>query len=215
LSNIDPSLSWTEHLVHIFKTCRLHYQRNLLNRKFSNQVTKLMQNILTAESYEEVQLIINEITLFNEKEINVGETTNIAESAHADINRDGKELSLMNAIEKLDIRKFTTCKIQDKYGIAKTGRNNGPISHALQSIKHYDKKRNQQSSTNKNKRIKSNSTKGNSTKDNSLSQLEQQILLEERQLEIEERKEKLREKKLQNYEKARELGIEKELGYED
>ncbi|CAG8808004.1 10895_t:CDS:2, partial [Racocetra persica] len=29
----------------------------------------------------------------------VGETTNVAESAHADINRDGKELSLMNAIE--------------------------------------------------------------------------------------------------------------------
>ncbi|CAG8852096.1 15495_t:CDS:1, partial [Racocetra persica] len=29
----------------------------------------------------------------------VGETTNNAESAHADINREGKELSLMNAIE--------------------------------------------------------------------------------------------------------------------
>ncbi|CAG8658696.1 6466_t:CDS:1, partial [Scutellospora calospora] len=50
---------------------------------------------------------------------------------------------------------------------------------------------------------------------NSLSQLEQQLLLEERQLEIEERREKLREVKLHNYEKACELGIEKELGYEN
>ncbi|CAG8612356.1 24201_t:CDS:10 [Racocetra persica] len=160
LSNIDPSLSWTEHLVHIFKTCRLHYQS--LNQHCSKIDT-------------EIWCI-------------VGETTNIAELAHADINRDGKELT-----RRLDIQKFTTCKIQDKYGIAKTGKNNGQISHASQSIKCY----------------------GNSTKDNSLSQLEQQILLEEWQLEIEERKEKLREKKLQNYEKACELGIEKELGYED
>ncbi|CAG8819674.1 20039_t:CDS:2, partial [Dentiscutata erythropus] len=72
LSNIDPSLSWTEHLVHIFKTCRLHYQS--LNQHCSKINT-------------EIWCI-------------VGETTNVAESAHADINRDGKELSLMNAIEK-------------------------------------------------------------------------------------------------------------------
>ncbi|CAG8738553.1 1487_t:CDS:1, partial [Gigaspora rosea] len=50
---------------------------------------------------------------------------------------------------------------------------------------------------------------------NSLSELEQKIWLEEQQLEIEERKEKLREKKLHNYKQTRELGIEKELGYED
>ncbi|CAG8717429.1 8389_t:CDS:2, partial [Scutellospora calospora] len=95
---------------------------------FSKQAITLMRSILTAESSEEVQLILDEILLIDEPGIEdwinfynqpwilaslnqhcsqidtltwclVGETTNVAESAHADINRDGKELSLMNAIE--------------------------------------------------------------------------------------------------------------------
>ncbi|CAG8559090.1 10819_t:CDS:10 [Cetraspora pellucida] len=136
-----------------------------------DSTTQLMQNILTAESFEKIQLILNEISLIDEAGIEglsqhcskvnpeiwyiVDETTNNAELAHADINHEGKELN--------------------KYGVAKTEQNNGPISHALQSVKRY----------------------------------------EERQLEIEERKERLREAKLLNYEKARRLGIEKELGYDE
>ncbi|CAG8731831.1 44520_t:CDS:2 [Gigaspora margarita] len=181
-----------------------------------------MQNILIAESSEEVQLILNEISLIDKAgiEVNpeiwciVGKTTDNAESAHADINREGKELSLMNAIEKArkhDMRKYKTCEIQDKYGVAKTGQNNGPIFCALQSVKRHDKKRTlkQKSTSNKTKRIKSNSTEKH------LLELVQQISLEERKLEIEERKERLRETKLLNYEKARQLGIKKELGYDE
>ncbi|CAG8550139.1 8924_t:CDS:2, partial [Cetraspora pellucida] len=50
LSTINSSLSWIDHLIHIFKTCP----------------TQLMQNILTAESFEEIQLILNEISLIDE-----------------------------------------------------------------------------------------------------------------------------------------------------
>ncbi|KAF0489081.1 cobalamin biosynthesis protein cobt [Gigaspora margarita] len=64
-----------------------------------------------------------------------GETTNVAKSAHADINHEGKGLNLINAIEKalrFDNRKFMICTVQDKYGVAKTGRNNGPVAKATQ-----------------------------------------------------------------------------------
>ncbi|CAG8775076.1 7459_t:CDS:2, partial [Racocetra persica] len=120
---------------------------------------------------DEVQSLFNQIKISNENDIE-GETTNVAESAHADINREGKGLNLINAIEKalrFDNRKFITCTVQDKYGVAKT-------------------------------------------EEDSLTLLERQIALEEWRLELEERKEKLREKKLLNYEKARELGVEEELG---
>ncbi|KAF0333005.1 cobalamin biosynthesis protein cobt [Gigaspora margarita] len=218
LSEIDSSKDWTEHLIYIFKTCRLLYRRNVTNQKYSNKTKNLMQNILTAESQYEIQNLLNQITLSSEDGVKdwvefynrpwilaslnhcysqidittlniIGETTNAAESAHADINREGKGLNLMNAIkraQKFDNRKFITCAIQDRYGVTKTGRNNGPIAKAAQSIKRHD----------------------------SLTQLERQISLEERQLELEERKERLREQKLLNYERARELGVEKELGYQ-
>ncbi|CAG8687717.1 9522_t:CDS:2, partial [Scutellospora calospora] len=137
-----------------------------------------------------------------------GETTNVSESAHADINREGKGLNLLNAIkkaQKFDNMKFTTCAIQDKYGVPKTGKNNGPIAKATQSIKTPNKQL-----TNKKKRNKSISNESN---EDLLTQLERQISLDECQLELEERKERLKEQKLLNYERARELGVEKELGY--
>ncbi|CAG8471127.1 39254_t:CDS:2 [Gigaspora margarita] len=105
----------------------------------------------------------------------LGETTNAAEFAHADINCEEKGLNLMNAVKKLiyniilfiiraqkfDNRKFMTCAIQD--------------------------------------RCKSISNESN--EEGSLTQIERQISLEE-------------EQKLLNYERARELGVEKELGYQ-
>ncbi|CAG8791878.1 3822_t:CDS:2, partial [Gigaspora rosea] len=98
---------------------------------------------------------------------------------------------------------------QDKYGVVKTSRNNGPVAKATQSIKRHDKKRAPKKQlTNKKKRNKSSVNE----EGDSLTLLERQIALEERRLELEERKEKLREKKLLNYEKAHELGVEEELG---
>ncbi|KAF0454575.1 hypothetical protein F8M41_001565 [Gigaspora margarita] len=105
LSTIDSSLSWIDHL------------------KFLKLVVYIIN-----ESSEEVQLILNEISLIDEAgiEVNpeiwciVGETTNNAELAQVDINREGKELSLMNAIDKArkhDTRKYKTCEIQDNMGL--------------------------------------------------------------------------------------------------
>ncbi|CAG8833396.1 7481_t:CDS:2, partial [Racocetra persica] len=112
--------------------------------------TQLMQNILTAESFKEIQLILNEISLIDKAGIEdwlqfYNQLWVLASlSQHCSkVNSEiwyivGKELSLMNTIEKaqkLDMRKYINCEIQDKYGVAKTGQNNEPISHALQSVK--------------------------------------------------------------------------------
>ncbi|CAG8842353.1 33861_t:CDS:2, partial [Gigaspora margarita] len=80
---------------------------NISNQRFSKQAIQLMRSILTTKSSKEVQLILNKISLTDEAriEINpkiwyiVGKTTNIAESAHADINHNEKELSLINTIK--------------------------------------------------------------------------------------------------------------------
>ncbi|CAG8816184.1 13208_t:CDS:2 [Gigaspora margarita] len=162
-----------------------------MNQKYSNKTKNLMRNILTVESQNEIQNLLNQITLSSEDGVKaslnhcysqiditkwniIGETTNAAESAHADINS-----------QKFDNRKFITCTIQDRYGVTKTGRNNGPIAKAAQSIKRHDKKRTSKKQlTNKNKCSKSISNESN--EEDSLTQLESQISLEERQLELEE-----------------------------
>ncbi|CAG8774177.1 8023_t:CDS:2, partial [Gigaspora rosea] len=66
------------------------------------------------------------------------ENTNTAESAHADANHEGVQMSLLLAIKKrkrLDDRCFVTCKYQDKYNILKTRRSSGPIAKATKTIK--------------------------------------------------------------------------------
>ncbi|CAG8803833.1 14162_t:CDS:2, partial [Cetraspora pellucida] len=116
-------------------------QKIILKQAIKLYEAKYFQIYLT---YKPVQGKINvfELNKYDKNHQIIGKTTNVTELAHADIKHDGKELSLMNAIEKaqrLDIQKFTTYKIQDKYEIAKTERNNRLISHASQSIKYYDK----------------------------------------------------------------------------
>ncbi|CAG8578077.1 18729_t:CDS:10, partial [Racocetra persica] len=66
------------------------------------------------------------------------DNTNVAELCHANINRDGKSLSLLNAIIKAkfyDEKHFTTCNIQKNYGISNTEKNKSLITREKQSIK--------------------------------------------------------------------------------
>ncbi|CAG8780329.1 6720_t:CDS:2, partial [Dentiscutata erythropus] len=127
--------------------------------------------------------------IMNNKHTNVDFDLNIFQTI-----KNAEELQSIQAntisARRLDMRKYKTCETQDKYGITRTGTNNGPIFRAIQSIKRYDKKctLKKKSTPNKSKQIKSKST---STESTSLDELERQISLEECRLEIKERKERL------------------------
>ncbi|CAG8839584.1 29209_t:CDS:2, partial [Gigaspora margarita] len=72
------------------------------------------------------------------------DNTNVAEACHSNANRDGKFLSLENAIliaKRYDTRNFITCNTQKKYGIRKTGKNLGVIAREKQAIRRSAKKR--------------------------------------------------------------------------
>ncbi|KAF0381414.1 hypothetical protein F8M41_012107 [Gigaspora margarita] len=154
LHSIDKNLSWDEHLCHIFKSCHIHYCRNIKNSHYSSKNKELMYELLEANTFKCVDEIFDKLKASNELNINdwisfyntswvkaslnllfshmdteiwnkVPENTNVAEASHANINRDGKALSLENAILKAkhyDEHYFAICNIQDKYGISKSGK---------------------------------------------------------------------------------------------
>ncbi|EXX50481.1 hypothetical protein RirG_270430 [Rhizophagus irregularis DAOM 197198w] len=129
LHKIHNSLTWEEHLLHIFKSCHIHYNRNVKNNKYSYQLKKLMYEFPNASTTERVNQIFEELEASDESTIkdwiafyskpwvraslnpiysfialdiwqNAPDNTNVAESCHANCNRDGKALPLEAAILK-------------------------------------------------------------------------------------------------------------------
>ncbi|CAG8743400.1 15566_t:CDS:10 [Cetraspora pellucida] len=72
---------------------------NLYNKHFSKEIYNLAKSIINAPSQELVKSILNEIENSNEPEHHIwrkyGNNTNMAESAHALINKEGKQLKLI------------------------------------------------------------------------------------------------------------------------
>ncbi|CAG8853676.1 30975_t:CDS:2, partial [Gigaspora margarita] len=115
------------------------------------------------------------------------DNTNVAESCHANINRNGKALSLYNAILKAkqyDEQHFITCNIQNNYGISNSGKNQSIIARE----KHLTEDSASQIST-------------------SLNHQEYQLTLKERELAIKERELKLEKEKLELEKLQRELSL--------
>ncbi|CAB5186069.1 unnamed protein product [Rhizophagus irregularis] len=144
----DPSRNWEEHLTYIFKSCFVHFNRNLIAKKFDNEVHLLAKSIPTRSSVEEVHECFKKLELYDNKRIidwvqyyrqpyvlaslnkyisnmeneiwdRHGNNTNIAEAAHAQANREGKQLKLLTAImrgRRLDERLFKIAEINDKFG---------------------------------------------------------------------------------------------------
>ncbi|PKY22744.1 hypothetical protein RhiirB3_526006 [Rhizophagus irregularis] len=160
LHKIHNSLTWEEHLLHIFKSCHIHYNRNVKNNKYSYQLKKLMYEFPNASTTERVNQIFEELEASDESIIkdwiafyskpwvraslnpiysfialdiwqNAPDNTNVAESCHANCNRDGKALPLEAAILKAknyDERQFISCDIHNCYGVAKSGKDQGVVA---------------------------------------------------------------------------------------
>ncbi|KAF0464111.1 cobalamin biosynthesis protein cobt [Gigaspora margarita] len=113
--------------MYLFKSCIIHFQRNLFNKHFSEEIYTLAKSIITAPSFESVESILNTIKSLDEAgakdwanyyetpwiisslNINMSKmehqiwrkyenNTNAAEAAHALVNKSGKQLKLLTAI---------------------------------------------------------------------------------------------------------------------
>ncbi|CAG8543277.1 15933_t:CDS:10, partial [Cetraspora pellucida] len=231
LALIDNSFSWEEHLVHIFKSCQVHYKQKLNEKRFENNIKAKMELLLTAKA-EKVELIFDELlTLDN----NLVGNTNCAETAHAMSNREGKQLKLMMTIlrgQKLDMCNFKRTDIKANFNINTCGYDKSNIARKKLEIKRIKRQSKASSSTKRRNKLSSfqinkkqrtsqvvnltDDTSQESQKINSSNNelnesgmtIMEKLEYEERMLMIAERKEKLRELRISNVIKERELGIE-------
>ncbi|CAG8579137.1 7905_t:CDS:10, partial [Cetraspora pellucida] len=183
LHSIDKSLSWDEHLCYIFKSYQLMYE--LLEASTYERIDKIFKE-LKASNELNINASLNPLFSFMDTEIwlKAPDNTNVAEASHANINRDGKALSLENAILKAkhyDECYFNICNIQDKYRI----------------IRNFQKtKRQINKPTKVSKKPKVDTSLIQDTKNN-LELQEKQLLIKERKLKLEERKVRLEHEKLE------------------
>ncbi|PKY63056.1 hypothetical protein RhiirA4_490827, partial [Rhizophagus irregularis] len=139
---------------------------NLIAKKFDNEVHLLAKSIPTRSSVEEVHECFKKLELYDNKRIidwvqyyrqpyvlaslnkyisnmeneiwdHHGNNTNIAEAAHAQANREGKQLKLLTAImrgRRLDERLFKIAEINDKFGVPYTRRNKSEIKRKAKAM---------------------------------------------------------------------------------
>ncbi|CAB4428174.1 unnamed protein product [Rhizophagus irregularis] len=126
LNEIDNTKDWEEHLVHIFRSCLVHYKRKIQEKGYNDIVKNKMIALLTAESesainqvFDDIQAIEEDaadwITFYRQKWVIASlnksmskiandvwitspDNTNVAEAAHALSNRRGRDLKLLTAI---------------------------------------------------------------------------------------------------------------------
>ncbi|CAG8570282.1 5333_t:CDS:2 [Cetraspora pellucida] len=138
-----PIYSPTEHLEYIYKICTVHFKRNIRNKaSVSKEIKKKMYSILQAKSQNEIIEILNNLEKYwvqDKKQnwilaalssaftkmihniwINTPFTTNASESAHATINRTGRNLSLIAAIQRsadFDSHQWSTAMTYEKTNV--------------------------------------------------------------------------------------------------
>ncbi|CAB4408423.1 unnamed protein product [Rhizophagus irregularis] len=159
LTKRDPSKNWEMHLTHIFKSCLVHFKRNLVAKKFNNEVYSLAVSIPSKSSADEVHKIFEKLETYNDQRVmdwiqyyqqtyvlaslnkhisnmeneiweNYGNNTNTAEAAHAQANREGKQLKLITAImrgRRLDERLFKVAEVHNRFGVPYTRRDKSEI----------------------------------------------------------------------------------------
>ncbi|UZO06142.1 uncharacterized protein OCT59_026473 [Rhizophagus irregularis] len=135
MKKMDPTRKAKEHLQYVFKSCHIYYKKNVDHYPYCADTKHDMLEILKVNSFEEINQIFGQIKMHNEDGIQnwleyyqkpwvLGSLTyhyslmsyedwqttqfdtNIAESAHAMINRTGKSLKLKIAILSKDKSDF-------------------------------------------------------------------------------------------------------------
>ncbi|CAG8623597.1 12312_t:CDS:2, partial [Ambispora leptoticha] len=190
LYDIDPSCSWEDHLTFIFKSCVIHYNRQPLKQ--------IIYSISDAQSNAEAFELLDRMKLLMKKELKIGlfitdksmflnryvsnipesfwhladRNTNIAESAHANINHDGKT-------RHFDECQYTSINVHTKFGIGNSGRDKGVIARTALTIKCCSVKPKRKSSTQK-----TSLKKSCTTDEDDIELSERRIALRERELNL-------------------------------
>ncbi|CAG8554823.1 13186_t:CDS:2, partial [Cetraspora pellucida] len=68
LVNLDQTKNWKTQLTYIFKSCRVHYKRNIFKLKLSSDLKNLIYEILVADK-EHVDAIFQEFSKSNEDDV--------------------------------------------------------------------------------------------------------------------------------------------------
>ncbi|CAB4375450.1 unnamed protein product [Rhizophagus irregularis] len=171
MKKMDPTRKAKEHLQYVFKSCCIYYKRNVDHYPYCADTKHDMLEILKANSSEEINQIFGQIKMRNEDGIQnwleyyqkpwvLGSLTyhyslmsyedwqttpfdtNIAESAHAMINRTGKSLKLKISI--LRGWKHNECiykriKIHQQTGIHMSSKDRSDFGKKMQANKRSDK----------------------------------------------------------------------------
>ncbi|GBC33794.1 hypothetical protein GLOIN_2v1672652 [Rhizophagus irregularis DAOM 181602=DAOM 197198] len=192
LNSKYPNLTPVEHLQHIYKLCQVHYERNIdKNKQISSEIRSAMYLVPTLDTQEEVLIVLDKIQSSGElgaeawvkdkrvswvlSGISIAFTkmdhiiwnqtpnnTNVGESAHANVNHDGRNLSLLAGIVRgcnFDKRQWESGNVYEKYNIPDSYRDKSELARSIQAEKRAAKKRKckQTSSLSTVKKQKSNS----------------------------------------------------------
>lgn len=127
LHTLDSTRTWPEHLTYVYVGCLVHYHRNVNKQKVDDEVRLLMRSLPTLEVKEDVNATFDAILGRGGEDLkewvdfyraewtraaltpaysnvptdilkSIERNTNASEAAHANINRDGKALSLLEGI---------------------------------------------------------------------------------------------------------------------
>ncbi|PKC53966.1 hypothetical protein RhiirA1_478222, partial [Rhizophagus irregularis] len=150
LNSKYPHLTPIEHLQHIYKLCQVHYKWNIdKNKALSSEIRSAMYIVPNLNTQNEVLKILHKIHDCGEPGITgipsvfskmdhviwsqIPNNTNAGESVHANVNRDGHNLSLLAGIESTDV--------YEKYNVPDTYRNKSELARSIQSEKRAEKRR--------------------------------------------------------------------------
>ncbi|UZO20894.1 uncharacterized protein OCT59_013304 [Rhizophagus irregularis] len=128
LYDLDCKRNWETHLTFIFKSCIIHFQRNLHNKAFNVNTKNLIKQIPSAPSKEAVYDLLQQIRDTNDNGIK--EWVDYYQ-------QEGKQLSLLSAIlrgKRFDERCYKTIDICNKSGVPYTHRDRSEIKRTQESI---------------------------------------------------------------------------------
>ncbi|PKC10022.1 hypothetical protein RhiirA5_414881 [Rhizophagus irregularis] len=229
MKKMDPTRKAKEHLQYVFKSCHIYYKKNVDHYPYCADTKHDMLEILKANSSEEINQIFGQIKMRNEDGIQnwleyyqkpwvLGSLTyhyslmsyedwqttpfdtNIAESAHAMINRTGKSLKLKIAILrgwKHDECIYKRIKIHQQIGIPMSSKDKSDFGKKMQANKRSVRKLSKRT-TSKGKQCASKKAKIDYDDDDTEMEIEERkIALEERKMQFKQNEIDLKLKELQ------------------
>ncbi|KAJ7059864.1 hypothetical protein C8F01DRAFT_1253960 [Mycena amicta] len=128
IQSLDPY----EHLRHCMRLCTLHLYRNIKTSKVTDEVRWKMRSLICVEHDDWDGTV----------EAKAGDqTSNLIETAHRDVNREGVHCSLVGGLQKgfaFDMMKLKTLQAYQEYGVNPSYRSTHIAENAFINLKRRD-----------------------------------------------------------------------------